>query len=185
MKAVVTGSCRQGAAEEPTGGAQLLQSGSRTVLKLKHIISTGSEVEPTWSSMTVSGDTQGILGIAGEYGLLDRKRQQEVMTGSAGITQLCHSGILMPADVRGSDATFKIPQRFLRGQKVVILVLEVIELQVTASVHPEQLVTCGPDGEGQRQSTVQSGQGCTPPQDPVGGDASSSGGLNPRLAVAR
>lgn len=47
----------------------------------------------------------------------------------------------MPANIRGSDATFKISQSFLWGQKVVILVFEVIELQVTTSIHPEQLVT--------------------------------------------
>lgn len=68
------------------------------------------------------------------------------MTGSAVI---CSFSIIMPANIRGSDATFKISQSFLWGQKVVILVFEVIELQVTTSVHPEQLVACGQDGEEQ------------------------------------
>lgn len=36
--------------------------------KMSDTLST-SWVKPTWSSSTVSGETHGILGIAGEYGL--------------------------------------------------------------------------------------------------------------------
>lgn len=87
--------------------------------------------------MTVSGDTHGILGMAGEYGLSDRKRFNHETTFS----------VVTCTNVRGSDATLKVPQSFLWGQEVVILVFEVVQLQIASSVHPQQLVSWGQDGK--------------------------------------
>lgn len=87
--------------------------------------------------MTVSGDTHGILGMAGEYGLSDRKWFNHETTFS----------MVTCTNVRGSDATLKVSQGFLRGQEVVVLVFEVVQLQVATSVHPQQLVSCGQDGK--------------------------------------
>lgn len=39
-------------------------------------------------------------------------------------------------NVRGSDAALEVSQCFLWGQEVIILVFEVIELQVSSSIHP-------------------------------------------------
>ena len=50
-------------------------------------------------------------------------------------------------DSRGSQASLEVSQRLLGREEVVVLVLEVIELQVASSVHPEQLVSCGPRKE--------------------------------------
>lgn len=93
--------------------------------------------------MTVSGDTHGILGMAGEYGLRDRKWFHPKTRFS----------IVTCTNLRGSDATLKVSQRFLGGQEVVVLVFEVIQLQVATSVHPQQLVACGQDGRKQSDTT--------------------------------
>lgn len=44
-------------------------------------------------------------------------------------------------DSRGAHAPLEVSKGFLWGQEVVVLVLEVIQLQVACSVHPEQLVS--------------------------------------------
>lgn len=95
--------------------------------------------------MTVSGDTHGILGMAGEYGLSDRKWFNHKTTPS----------MVTCTHVRGPHAALKVSQRLLRGQEVVVLVFEVVQFQVATSVHPQQLVPCG------QQSPVQSGHSYT------------------------
>lgn len=50
-------------------------------------------------------------------------------------------------DLRGAHATLKVSQGFLWGEEVIVLVLEVIKLQISRSIHPEQLVSCGENTE--------------------------------------
>lgn len=45
--------------------------------------------------------------------------------------------------LRGTHATLKVSEGLLWGEKVIILVLEVIKLQIACTVHPKQLVSCG------------------------------------------
>ena len=67
-------------------------------------------------------------------------------------------------DSRCSQASLEVSQRLLGREEVVVLVLEVIELQVASSVHPEQLVSCGPRKElrenEERQRLVKRKTGC-------------------------
>lgn len=118
--------------------------------------------------MTVSGDTHGILGMAGEYGLRDRKWITHQSTFSS----------VTCTNVRGSHAALKVSQRLLRGQEVVVLVFEVIQLQVASPVQPQQLVPCGRDGQTRR--TVKMNQPSN--QNTAGPTGCQS---NTRLFVAR
>lgn len=56
---------------------------------------------------------------------------------------LPHDKTWLHGDLRGAHPALEVSEGFLRGQEVVVLVLEVIQLQVTCSIHSEQLVSCG------------------------------------------
>lgn len=59
---------------------------------------------------------------------------------SFSIYHLCES---LHADLRGAHAALKLSEGLLWGKKVIVLVLEVVQLQITRSIHTEQLVPCG------------------------------------------
>lgn len=47
---------------------------------------------------------------------------------------------LFNVNLRCAQSTFKVPQRLLWWKKVIILILQVIQLEVTSSIHPQQLI---------------------------------------------
>lgn len=57
-------------------------------------------------------------------------------------TQALHH-VALHTDLRGARAALKVSEGLLWGQKVIILVLKIIELQIACSIHPQQLVSCG------------------------------------------
>lgn len=127
--------------------------------------------------MTVSGDTHGILGMAGEYGLRDRKWINHQSTFSS----------VTCTNVRGSHAALKVSQRLLRGQEVVVLVFEVVQLQVASPVQPQKLVPCGQDGKTRQtmkmnQPSIRTQQDTPTPPNTAGPTGCQS---NTRLFVAR
>lgn len=67
-------------------------------------------------------------------------------------------------DLRGTRATLKVSEGLLWGEEVVVLVLEVIQLQIACSIHPEQFISCRPKqtsqeyGKGAKRTNMKTGK---------------------------
>lgn len=87
------------------------------------------------------------------FQLLCKKKKQFQLS-----TAVYYPDIWAHNDLRCSHAAFEVSEGFLRGEEVVILVLEVVKLQIASSIHPEQLVSCGPNEEIRKKEKKQRGK---------------------------